>query len=378
MQKLFVNSLLICFVIFIYTFLFASHHFKITCQSNVDSLLTVKLSFVGDIMCHLPQLQYARINIDSFDFKPTFRFIKKYLDNADLIFGNLETVIGNKNEEFTGYPNFNSPLELIEALKYAGFDVLFTSNNHSFDHGIKGIVNTLNTINRFGIMPVGTFIAQKDFDSLRIINKNDIKIGLVAFTYGVNYGYLPINKNYIIKIIDTTLIKNDIKKLKEKNVDMILIYFHFGEEYNREPSDFQKMIVEKTIEYGADLIIASHPHVIQPIIFFESKNSKIKKGLIAYSLGNFLSNQRWRYSDAGVILNIIINKNKFNEKISIDSVSIIPTWIYKGIVEKRKEFLILPCDSTFFKNIPSFLSSEDIKKMQRSYSDTYKMFLPKN
>lgn len=374
MKKIIFKFIIIILIIFIYAFLFELPSDQIPKYAVIDSLLTLKLSFVGDIMCHLPQLESARIGTDSFDFNPTFSKVKKYLINSDLTFGNLETVI-DKNKKNSGYPNFNSPPELIEALSAVGFDVLFTSNNHSFDQGMEGIFNTINTVKNFGMTPIGTFISQQDYDSLRIINRNGFKIGILAFTYGLNCNFPKENK-FIIKIIDTTLIKREIKRLKNKNLDIILIYYHFGEEYHYKPSYFQKMIVEKTIEYGADIIVASHSHVVQPIVFFNSNKNNLKKGIVAYSLGNFISNQRWRYSDSGVILNITINK--FNNNVWIDSISIIPTWVYKGNTKRGTEFIILPCDSTLLKNKPSFLSFDDIKKIKRSYFDTYKMFLPNN
>jgi len=362
-------------IITILSFLFGTNY-SIYNTIKVDSLITLRISFVGDIMCHSPQIDYARINSDSFDFRPSFSEVKKYFDEADLVFGNLETVTAGKKEFYTGYPLFNSPDEFIEALKYAGFDVLFTSNNHSLDRGIKGVERTIDIIKQNNLIPVGTLKRKVERDSSIILEKNGIRIGLLAYTYGLNGNFLPKSNYYSVSLIDTSLIKKDIENLKNKKPDLILVYFHFGEEYSRKPSKYQRDIVEKTILYGADFIIGSHPHVIQPIEYFHSNKNRIGKGVIAYSLGNFISNQRWRYSDAGVILNIQIIKNIFKDSLWIDDTSIIPTWVYKGNTKNGKNFIILPADTSLFEIIPEYLTENELFLMNQSFYDTKKMFLP--
>ena len=376
LSSLFFKSLLVKFFsisafIFSYFFLFGVYFNNSASIASRDSTSVIKLTFVGDLMCHLPQVNSSQINKDSFDFKPSFKFIKKFLENSDIAFGNLETVIGEEKDSYEGYPLFNSPPEFIEALKYASFDVLYTSNNHSFDQGISGILRTIKVLKANQIDYLGTYLSQDDYDSLRVISKKNFKIGLLAYTYGLNV-YLNKDKSYAVKIIDTILIKKEIKKLKEKFVDIILVYFHFGEEYKRKPSLYQKEIVKKTIEYGADIIVASHPHVVQPIIVYNSNNNKIGKIIVAYSLGNFISNQRWRYSDAGVILNIYLSKNR--SAVSIDSISIIPTWVFKGLIDGKNQFYIIPCDTTKIDEF-YFLSNHDKMLIKRSYYDAMKMFL---
>ncbi|MDH7605051.1 MAG: CapA family protein [Melioribacter sp.] len=379
LSSLFFKSFLIKFfsiaaLIFSYSFLFGVCFNNSVSILSQDSISVIKLTFVGDLMCHLPQVISSQINKDSFDFKPSFKYIKKFLENSDITFGNLETVIGEEKDSYKGYPLFNSPPEFVEALKYAKFDILYTSNNHSFDQGFSGIIRTIKVLKANQIDYLGTYLSQSDYDSLRIINKKNFKIGLLAYTYGLNINLNKYNK-YAVKIIDTTLIKKEIKKLKEKSVDIILVYFHFGDEYKRKPSLYQKEIVKKTIEYGADIIVASHPHVVQPIMVRNSSNNKIGKTLVAYSLGNFISNQRWRYSDAGVILNIRMSKN--GSVVSFDSISIIPTWVYKGLVDGKNQFYIIPSDTNKINEF-YFLNNHDKKLIKRSYYDTMEMFLKQN
>jgi poly-gamma-glutamate capsule biosynthesis protein CapA/YwtB (metallophosphatase superfamily) len=343
-------------------------------SNSIDSLTTIKLTFVGDLMCHTPQIEYAEINDNSLDFNPAFREVKPFLENSDLTFGNFETVVLGNSKRFSGYPNFNSPAEYLKAIKNSGFDVLFTSNNHSMDQGKDGVISTLEKIKSFGMMPIGTNSSPRERDSLRIINVKGIKLGLNSYSYGLNGRKLSSSNDFLVNIIDTIRIRQDILKLISKKIDVVIIYFHFGEEYSRSPSELQKEIVNKTFNYGADIIIASHPHVVQPVEFFCNPKARIKKGLIAYSLGNFFSNQQWRYSDAGLILNLEITKNKYKDSLWISKVSDIPTWVFKGDTKKGREYLIIPTDTSLARKIPDFDSEKHIQKIIEAYADTHSLF----
>ncbi len=353
---------------FYFLFVGASQNFKE--ELKQDSLKTVTISFVGDLMCHSPQINYACTGTDSFDFKPVFREVKKYLSNADITIGNLETVIAGKEYRYSGYPLFNTPKEYLAALKDSGFDVLITSNNHALDRGKKGILKTIEMIHEFGMSSIGTYNSQIDRDSVRVFEINGIKLALLAYTYGLNGNFISENEKYLVNVIDSSLIKRDIKASREKKADVVMIYFHFGEEYQREPNEFQKQIVEQAIDYGADLIIGSHPHVIQPLELYSSAKSKLRQVLVAYSLGNFLSNQRWRYSDAGVILNIEFTKGASKQEVELSNISFIPTWVFKGKTERGNEFVILPSDTSLDKSFKKYLSGTDLQKLIESYNDT--------
>jgi poly-gamma-glutamate capsule biosynthesis protein CapA/YwtB (metallophosphatase superfamily) len=339
-------------------------------KSKIDSVVTAKLCFVGDLMCHSTQFNYARVDKDSFDFTGVFREVKKYLSEPDLTIGNLETVIAGSKTGYSGYPYFNAPDDFVFALKDAGFDLLITANNHALDQGWSGVKRTIEVINQNKIHRTGTFISQEDKDSIRIFQINSIKIAILPYSENTNGIPMPKGKDFIINLIDEEAIKQDILKARSKNVDVVLVHLHYGTEYSREPTDYQKEIVQKIIEMGADIIIGGHPHVIEPTKFFKTNHTNLDSGFVAYSMGNFISNQRWRYSDAGVILNIKISKNIFTESVSISQVSYLPTWVFKGETEKGREYIILPeninvSDSTF-----DYLSATDLKLMNEAFDDT--------
>ena len=336
--------------------------------TEIDSV-NIRFTAVGDLMCHGTQLLYAETSKDSFDFRPVYRKVKNIFKLSDFVMGNLETVIEAPGLPYAGYPMFNSPLSFIEALKYSGFDFLFTTNNHSVDQGTSGIKSTISSLTKIGLEYHGTFLSVEDSDSIRIFNRNGINFVILSYTYDINGTRLPSSKNFMISKIDTIKMADDFNRAKLLNPDLILTYLHFGTEYKREPNKYQRRIVEKVKTLGGDIIISSHPHALQPIEFFETPYSKIDSGFVIYSLGNFISNQRWRYSDAGVILNFDISKNLKSGKLKLEDVSFIPTWVYKGYTEIGKEFVVYPADEVFSGSLPQYFTEKDKELMEESYFD---------
>ncbi len=369
MRQSLIYSVILASLIFIYTFYLKSNDIQSIHHLSQDSLVTISISAVGDLMCHSPEADYAKVTADSFDFNPAFSIIRQYLNKSDFTFGNFETVTGGKSLGYSGYPFFNAPDEFISAIKFAGFNLLTTSNNHALDKGEKGLLRTISVINKNGINYVGTFSSERDRDSIRIFNLKGIKVALLAYTYGTNGNYIPPNKPYLINIIDTSLIKKDIKTARQQNADIVLVYFHFGEEYHRLPTDYQKNIVEKTIQDGADIIIGSHPHVIEPVAYFKTNGGKLDTGFVAFSLGNFISNQRWRYSDAGLVLNLYLTKNLKSDSVYISKVTYLPTWVFKGKIQNKNEFKIIPAQEPSPK-ILNYLGENNLAKMEQAFRDT--------
>lgn len=369
-----IKKIFIVFPIIVTAFFLTSVRF----QNSNDNLpqsdsTTVRISIVGDLMCHTPEMEFAKAGRDSFNFRPMFDSVKKYFSASDLTFGNLETTISGKEKKYSGYPLFNSPDALLSAIKDAGFNVLFTANNHTLDRGTQGILRTLNKIHENGMSSMGTYKSEQDRDSIRIFDVKGIKIAVLAYTYGLNGNYLPPDKKFMVSIIDTSLIRKNIESARRKSADIIMVYFHFGEEYRRKPNSYQKEISAYAKKCGADIIVGSHPHVIQPIEFFPIAANKNSERLIAYSLGNFISNQRWRYSDAGVILNIEIAKSESTGETRISNVTFVPTWVFKGKVGEKNEFIVLPSDTS--KNpIPAYVSKSDRAKLIQSCNDVHETF----
>jgi len=338
--------------------------------SQKDSVVTITISAVGDLMCHSVEFNYAKVAPDSFNFNPFFKYIKPYLQSSDFTFGNLETVLAGKKNRYSGYPDFNSPSQFLAPIKNVGFDLITTANNHALDKGSKGLLRTIDELKKYNLNYEGTFTSVEDRDSIRIYDIKGIKTTFLAYTYGTNGHPNPKDKDYLINIIDTTLIKNDIMNARKKGAEIVLVYFHFGQEYDRAPNQYQKDIVEKTIKYGADIIIGGHPHVIQPVDFYKTVNGTLDSGFVAFSMGNFISNQRWRYSDAGVILTIHLTKDFNTDSIYISKVSYLPTWVFKGMTNEGEKYYILPAQITTADSTLHFINQSDKVKMEQAFDDT--------
>ncbi len=371
MKKLYISILPLFFIGVIFSVFF------IECKSEgkilapePDSTVTVRLSVVGDIMCHSPQFQYAKVNVDSFDFTPTFLEVKKYFSKSDFLLGNFETVTGGSAKEYSGYPFFNTPDDFVYALKDAGFNLLTTANNHSIDQGERGVLRTIEVLKRYQIPYNGTFNSQQDRDSIRVFSIKGIKVVYLAYSYGTNGNPVPKNKKYLINLINYDEIEKDIKNVRKQGAEIVFVHYHFGEEYKREPVQSQKEAVKKAIDFGADIIIGGHPHVIEPVDYFKTNKGRLDTGFVAYSMGNFISNQMWRYSDAGMILSVEITKNIKKDSLFIHSVDYTPTWVFKGLHEGKNKYIILPKPGKDNDSAFSFLSRGDRIKMEQAFEDT--------
>lgn len=307
-------------------------------------------------MMHMPQITAAyNEEKKQHDFSTVFDKVSPIIQKADIAVANIETTFGGK--PYTGYPQFSAPDTLAWFMKNAGFDVIVTANNHSADRGRKGIVGTIDVLEKYGFEYTGTF-KNADERALKyplIMEKNGIKLGILNCTYGTNG--LPVPTPLIVNRIDTAEIRKDIKKAREKGAEVIILTIHWGLEYQNEPNKEQKMLAKWFLENGIDVVMGSHPHVIQPAVWetYTPKNDSVsKKGLVVYSLGNFISNQRDRYRDGGMLFEINIRKNKFTNKIAIQEAGFYPTWVY--IQQQPKEYFILPAaayenDTIFVKPV---------------------------
>lgn len=269
----------------------------------------VRLMFAGDLMQNLPQVRAARNNTESrYDYSESFQFIKQLFQQADLTVVNLETTI-TPTGNFSGYPLFRSPSDLAACMSETGIDVAVMANNHVFDGGKQGVITTTSMLDSIGIQRTGVFIDSEDFLNHHplYIRINGIQFALLNYTYGTNG--LPTPEGLYINRIDSFAIIRDIQQIDRSTTDAIIAYFHWGQEYSRQPDAYQKAIAALCHRYGVEIVIGSHPHVVQPISYYEEDDGAIRY-VTFYSLGNLVSNQRWRYSDGGIIAAIDVQKEK--------------------------------------------------------------------
>ena len=274
-----------------------------------------KILFAGDAMCHMGQIASAARQDGTYDFSASFEHIKPLFDSADIVAINFETVVSSDGI-YSGYPRFSSPGTLADALREAGADIFAMANNHCCDGGAPGIAATLTRIDSLGALRTGVFRDSTDMAArhpLRFTH-DSISFAMLNYTYGTNG--LPVPKGYAVNLIDTAAIRRDLRSAQD--ADCRIVFIHWGEEYKTAPDRTQKRLAEFIAGCGADIIIGSHPHAVQPA---DTTGGRI----IVYSLGNFVSNQRWRYSDGGIIASVDIRKDPDGRMHF--SMSHIPVWV---------------------------------------------------
>ena len=261
---------------------------------STDKEITIVM--VGDILLHTPVEEAAKDDAGNYNFDFIFEDTKKDIASADIAIVNQEVIIGGEELGVSGYPAFNAPTEIGDALVKAGFDVVCHGTNHALDKGKKGILNTLDywEENHPEITILGINDSKEDQENITIIEQDGIKIALLNYTYGTNGISLPKGMPYAVDMLDKDKVISDLK-YAEENADFTIVCPHWGTEYELGTDSSQKKWAKIFREYGADLVIGTHPHVIEPIEMMEdgktgySNNHGNGDMLVYYSLGNFVN-----------------------------------------------------------------------------------------
>lgn len=271
---------------------------------------TLRLLFVGDLMQHQGQIDAAR-TARGYDYSACFAYVKEVISQADFAVANLEVTLGGK--PYRGYPAFSAPDEYLTAIHDTGFNVLLTANNHCLDRGRKGLERTLRLIDSLHIPAAGTYTDIEDRRTRYplLLEKKGFRIALLNYTYGTNG--IPVPSPAVVNLIDTTVIAQDIEKARQLHPDVLLACMHWGVEYQSLPGKEQQKLAQWLFAKGVDHIIGAHPHVVQPIEVHTDSLTRQKR-LVAYSLGNFISNMSARRTDGGLMLQMEFVKNGTEEE----------------------------------------------------------------
>ena len=321
---------------------------------------TATIASMGDIMCHEPIYRHAKEADGSYDFNFIFKFAADTISSYDYAAANLETTFNGA--PYTGHPHFNSPETLADAIKAGGFDLLLTANNHSYDTTLSGLKNTLEVSRAAGLETLGTML-NKDEPKFLIKDINGIQVGMLCYTWAssaTSDGRPVLNNNSAVKesgIVNYFTTRNLDRFYKEvegyladmeaAGAEATMLYIHWGTEYEIEAGDTQKKMAQKLCDMGIDVILGSHPHVVQPIELLE--NEQGHKTVCIYSMGNAVSNQRVAQMDLktghtedGVIFTVTFEKYSDGE-VYLLGVDAIPTWVnLRPVSDTKKEFNILP------------------------------------
>ena len=345
----------------------------------------------GDIMVHSTQLTGAKTSSGEYDFSTFFKEASPYFKAADLAVANLEVTFGGtESGNYSGYPVFNTPDTLADAIKDSGLNFLITANNHAYDTGLFGLKRTAQVLKQKGIDFIGTR-ESTDAPNYAVKEINGIKLGIANFTYEtsgqvagrkyLNGAIIAEEANDLINSFSYDRIDefyhdsaDMISKMKSDGADYIVFYMHWGNEYKLSPDTWQKTIAQKLSNLGVNMIIGSHPHVIEPVELIRSEDGESTTVCI-YSVGNCVSNQRQEIMDScpsghtedGVLFSFTLKKDK--DGVTLNSLDLIPTWVnkYKG---GSYQYTIYPLESAEDGSAKYSLDSAAAAKATKSYERT--------
>lgn len=302
---------------------------------NVTEKVTI--GGIGDILIHDWVYEDA-FRGGKYNFNPIFQNIKGLLEMPDIVTANQESILGGTELGVSNYPMFNSPHEVADAIKNAGVDIVSTANNHSLDKGERGILSESRYLDSIGIPHVGTFTDQKDRSRLRVISKNGIKLAFLSYTFGTNGIPVPLEKKYLVNIINRDSMKEEIHRARQE-ADVVIMSIHWGNEYQRYPTEQQKDLAHFLANEGVDVIFGSHPHVLQPMQWITAKDGR--RVLAVYSLGNFISGQMRDYKDIGGLATVDITKHvsEKGQQIELSNPIFNPTYVSQ---QHLKNYRVVP------------------------------------
>lgn len=337
-------------------------------EPTVTSTVTIRSA--GDVLIHIPIYQSAKRSDGSYNFDHLFTYSEDIISGCDYFVANLETTLGGTDgRSYSGFPRFNSPDSIIDALKGAGVDCLLTANNHSYDTNGPGVLRTIEKIEEADLDYTGS---RKNTDGAKYLVKTigGIKFGLACYTYETpsSEGRKSLN-GILVDTATAPLINSfnpakpqsfydelgaNIGKMKKKGADIIAVYIHWGEEYQLTQNAKQQEIAQELCDMGVDVIIGGHPHVVQPMDLLTSTDGK-HKTVCVYSLGNFVSNQRRNlmglktgHTEDGLIFEMTFSKYS-DGTVYFDSVDAIPTWVHLYNEGGKKVHAITPLEGNLDK-----------------------------
>ena len=344
-------------IILLFLIIFLSFVLCISSEAETKA----RFIFIGDIMAHKQQLD-AAYHKGTYDFSPQFRRIRPMLENSFLI-GNLETTFSGtgKKLRYAGYPMFNTPDSLAENLKDLNIDLLTLANNHILDRGAAGARRTVEVLNDLDLKWIGLGIDDVPENDAIVLENDGIRAAFINHSYGSNL--YPKSSDVQLNIISEENIAESLERAKNLSPDIIIACFHWGNEYHFSPSIHQKRAAECAFNNGADLIIGTHPHVLQPVeIRVSSIDNSVKA--VAWSLGNFVSFQRTQPRERTCILAVEFVKNDDYGRTRISKISVAPLYVVAP-GQKRTEVTYAGTDENIINELDfDGLTGNQIEKLR--------------
>lgn len=329
---------------------------------------TLKVTFLGDIMQHQSQMDAAIKNggntndSKSYDYSTYYKHLQKLFEKSDLRIANMETTFSSP--PYSGYPVFNSPVSLLEASKSGGIDIFLSANNHICDKGGKGIESTISAYNALRVPFIGAYRSKDEREQLYplIVELKGVRMAILNYTYGTNG--IPVPQPYVVNKLDSVQIKEDILKAKKSNVHFIIACIHWGIEYKLDSSVEQKRWKRFFNTNGVNIMIGSHPHVVQEVEVKKELSGEVKR-VTAYSLGNAISNMTAPYTRTGMVFTLQIVR-EISGQIRLIEPEYELIWTSRpNAVENN--FTILPIKE-FIDSSQLFKNKDEWHKMKNEYS----------
>ncbi len=335
---------------------------------RTGGLRSAHMRVIGDVMVCESQLKAYKST--GYDFHPEFDYIADMLKNADYTMANMEGTVGKYNDKgYSGYPLFNCPETILEALKDSGVDFLTLANNHMLDRWFNGVKNTVNWVRQYGFNYVGAYLSPEERSTPVIYEVNGIRIGFVAYTHTTNTQEKVSDADaveYGVPYLYKADIEAEIKRLKDAGAEVVIAFPHWGKEYVREPDDNQKKYAKKLAAAGADIILGSHSHTVQPMGYqsVTDANGRTRQVFVMFSLGNFLSDHVLQYTDGGIIVDFTINENA-DGTFTCDNVGYIPTYCWQPTEGDAR---VLP-SGKYLEKGPAGMTDEVHDRLVQTYQE---------
>ena len=327
---------------------------------------TATVGATGDILIHQPVYDAAKKSNGEYDFSSMFTYITEYYESFDYMIANLEVTLSGEEKGYSGYPRFNCPDGIADALKNAGVDMMLTANNHTYDRSNHGLIRTQKVLEEKGLDHLGTRTSE-DIPFYTVQEINGIQVGMVCYTYetgNTSDGRKTLN-GIPVDHADGDLISSfnpydledfykDVEAvlaaMESDGAEASMLFIHWGNEYQTTQTTDQTLIAKKLAELGVDVLVGGHPHVIQPFDTIVTESGHTMYCL--YSMGNALSNQRRTsisqapngHTEDSLIFSVTFEK--WNDgSVKIQEVDILPIWVSKGWDSvKGIEYYIIPLD----------------------------------
>ena len=329
---------------------------------------TATIASTGDLLMHEPVMTACRQSDGTYDFSTIFQYLEEYSSAPDFSIANLETTLYGPGKPYKGYPMFNCPDTIVDGAKDAGFDMLLTGNNHSFDTGLDGYLRTIQVVEEKGLQKLGTMDSPED-EKWVVQEINGIKVGLLSYTYETTTGTrgerpalngLPMygaTYEYIncFRMAEPqpflAEVEGYLEEMEAAGAEATIVFMHWGNEYQLKQNNQQIALAQGLCDLGVDVIIGGHPHVVQPVDLLTSTTDPEQKTVCLYSMGNAVSNQRQgalqaiqtAHTEDGVLFSVTFEKYS-DGTVYLAEVELLPTWVNMHWPDGGKQYNILPLD----------------------------------